>query len=282
MADTDTIAPEIVEEARTMNWVEKDKFRGDPAKWVDADIWVKNARVVLPIVKKENEDLRNRLTGANTEIAKLNTLITSAQESIAAMQELHTEETKRKVEQARKTLLAELKTAKADGDVDAEVRITDQLTEIREAVVAEKKPEPVVTSGPKDYTKEPDFVSWVAENPWFGTDETRTDLAQMAAGRLRRRNPTKFGKDFFDLIPAEMDKIKVELGGGESSRPAGDKVEGASRSSARTGSKSYADLPAEAKAAAAKYESKLVGEGPGKYKTQAEYHKYYAATYFEE
>lgn len=275
-----TIAPEIVEEARSMNWVEKDKFRGDPAKWVDADIWVKNARVVLPIVKKENEDLRGRLTNANTEIAKLNTLITSAQESIAAMQELHTEETKRKVEQARKTLLAELKTAKADGDVDAEVRITDQLTEIRQAVVAEKKPDPVVT-GPKDYTKEPDFVSWVAENPWFGTDEARTDLAQMAAARLRRRGETKVGKAFFDMIPGEMEKLKADLGGGESSRPAGDKVEGAGRSTARNGSKSFSDLPADAKAAAAKFESKLVGEGRA-YKTQAEYHKYYAAKYFEE
>lgn len=276
-----TIAPEIVEEARSMNWVEKDKFRGDPAKWVDADIWVKNARVVLPIVKKENEDLRNRLTGANNEIAKLNGLITNAQESITAMQELHTEETKRKVEQARKDLLVQLKTAKADGDVDAEVRITDQLTEIRQAVAEVKKPEPTVTSGPKDYTKEPDFVSWVAENPWFGTDEARTDLAQMAAARLRRRGETKVGKAFFDMILGEMDKLKADLGGGESSRPTGDKVEGAGRSTVRNGSKSYSDLPADAKAAAAKFESKLVGEGRA-YKTQAEYHKYYAAKYFEE
>lgn len=271
----EAVAPEIVIEAKAMGWTEKENFKGNPERWVDADVFVEKGREVLPIVKKHNTELRGQVTQLNGQVKSLNAAVKAAQESIEAMEELHNEDTKRKVEQARQDLLARLKVAKTDGDVDAEVQITDQLTAISTAKAEVKKTEAKVE--PVDNTKNPEFVAWVAENPWFGIDEDRTDATVLAGQRLRRRGNDSVGKAFFDACVEEGDKFR----GKADARPKGDNVEGNSRSTSRSNGKTWADLPADAKAGAAKLESKLVGEGR-KFKDTAAYRKYYADKYFEE
>lgn len=268
--------PEIQAEAKAMGW--RPDFKGDADKWVDADEYIERGKLVLPIVKKANADLRQQVTGQAGEIDRLGKLVKAAQESLEAMETLHTEDTKRKVEQARQDLLARLKVAKTEGNVDDEVTITDQLTQIKTAQAEEGKPKPNGEDkpAPVDHTKDPAFLEWCSENEWFGKDTRKTRLAVAIGESLRLEGETRTGKVFFDLVSKELEATLPSEGTART-----DKVEGGGRSTARNGSKSWSDLPADAKAAANKFSDKLVGEGR-KFKNTAEYQKYYATKYFEE
>lgn len=271
------VSAEVVTEARRMGWVPAEEFKGDKTKWVDADAYVENGRKILPIVKRENEALRADLTALRTQVERQNQTIAANQDAMAALEEFHSAETKRKVKEVREKLLSDLKAAKDADDTEAEVRITDALTQnaqaLKEAGEPAKKKE---TQPPADHTKEPGFVAWVSENPWFGTDETRTELALFTATRLRQKGVTSVGRPFFDKVSEEMEKLVPGK-----AAPAEDKVNGGGRpSNARGGGKTFSDLPADAKAACDKYETRLVGEGR-KFANQTDYRKYYVAKYFE-
>lgn len=279
MAEAAEISAEVVTEARRMGWVPENEFKGDKTKWVDADAYVENGRKILPIVKRENEALRGDLTTLRTQVANLTQTIAANQDAMAALEEFHSAETKRKVKEVREKLLSDLKAAKDADDTEAEVRITDQLTQNAQALKEAGEPAPKKkeeTAQPRDHTKEPGFVAWVSENPWFGKDETRTELALFAATRLRQKGVTSVGRPFFDQVSEEMEKLAPGK-----AAPVEDKVNGGGRpSNARGGSKTFSDLPADAKAAADKYEARLVGEGR-RFANQADYRKYYVAKYFE-
>ena len=60
-----------------------------------------------------------------------------------------------------------------------------------------------------DYTATPEFQTWQAENPWFGTDRARTEFAVLYAKQLRQERPDLAGRPFLDTVTA---KIRATFG----------------------------------------------------------------------
>ena len=60
-----------------------------------------------------------------------------------------------------------------------------------------------------DYSKTPEaktaeVKSWKSENPWFGTDYARTQLAMRYAKQLQKEQPDLVGRPFLDALSAKV------------------------------------------------------------------------------
>jgi hypothetical protein len=270
---------EVQREAEAMGWIPPTRFRGDPERFVDADVYIKRGNEVLPIVREQNKRLHTELEAVRTQSAQTAQALKAAQAAIEQMEERHTVATQRAVEDARKQVKAQLAAASEAGDHDGVAELTDQLTRMREA---EKAPAPAAkpAAAPEPaFTPPPDLAEWNAENPWFGTNKRKTAMALAIAQELREAGDTAVGRVFFDKVKSELDK---ELGVSE---PRNDKVEGGrgngdSGSSAPRG-KGYASMPSDARAACDADAKRFVGADK-RYKTQAEWRTRYAEIYFGE
>jgi hypothetical protein len=271
----------IEQEARGMGWVPQEEFRGDSARWVDAETFVERGHTVMPILKKNNERLEKSVKDQQAEIARLSELLKNGQESIAELQAVHAEATKAAVEKARRDLTAELKQAKREGDVDREIEIQEGLDELKqqEAKLA-SQPRQVQQSQSTQAGAEavhPEFKGWMADNTWYGTDQRKTMRAMGIAQELRSdpSNDALEGRAFFDKVVEVMEERT-------GARPAGNKVaEPRASGSSSSGGKSFNDLPSDAKAKCDSQGKKLVGPGRA-FKDQAAWRSYYANLYFQE
>lgn len=122
-------------------------------------------------------------------------------------------------------------------------------------------------------------MAWQEENSWFGESPLKTAVAQMVAAQLRRKGDMSVGRTFLDKVTAATEKELGSMG----ARPTGSKVE-ASRGGGTGGkgnSKTYNDMPADAKAACDGFANKVVGDNRA-YKTLDDWRKKYATDYFTE
>ena len=267
--------PEQQEKAGRLGWVPPDKFRGDASKYVDADAFLDRAEHVMPILKQNNDRLQEQIGGLTGEVSKLKELLAASQDSIKALNEFYTEETKRQAASARSKLLAELKAAKTAGDVDSEVEITDELAQLNAAETqaknAPKEAKPAANATPP---QTPEFKAWNAENKWFGADKRRTALAVAIAEELRDKGDTRVNRAFLDEVSAEVERIV-----GVDNRGGSDKVEGGRGNARRvSGGHTFADLPQDAKDACHRDAKRLVGPGRA-FKTMTDWEKRYVEVY---
>jgi hypothetical protein len=266
---------EVQKDAERLGWIPPSRFKGDPARFVDADIYIKRGEEVLPIVKEQNKRLHNELDTLKRESQATAQALKAAQDAIAQMEERHTVATQKAVEDARRQVKAQLAAASEAGDHEGVAELTEQLTKMAVTEPAAAKaqapaPEP-------QFTPPADLVEWNAENPWFGTNKRKTALALAVAQELREQGETSSGRTFYDKVLAEVDK---ELG---VQQPRGDKVEGARGSDGGNASggrgKSYAALPSDARAACDADAKRFVGADK-KYKTINDWRARYAEIYF--
>ena len=274
--------PEVQKEAEAMGWIPAARFRGDPERFVDADEYIKRGETVLPIVKEQNKRLHSEVAELRTKSAAQEAALAAATKAIEEIEERHSVETTKAVAAAKAQVKAQLAAASEAGDHEAVAELTERMVDLNTAAEkpAEKKPAAAVVK-PDVYAPPPELAAWNERNPWFGTNKRKTALALGIAQELREAGETSVGETFFDKVTAEVNK---ELGIAE---PRGDKVEGGRNGSgddARQGAKggkSFASLPADARAACDADAKRFVGEGK-KYKTQNEWRNRYAEIYFQE
>ena len=271
---------DITQKASKMGWVPLEKFKGDPERWTDAETFVRRGEEVLPIVKKNNERLTQRLDVLENENATTKQLLKAATEALSEFQKYHEEDSKRQYDRALEKLKSDKKEALRESDYDAVVEIDEAikvLDEQKSKTVKKVFAEPAPTQN--DPTQDPIFKSWVAENAdWYGKDPQRSAYAESIGAYLQRMEPNLKGKEFLERVADEVaDKF------GLPDKPArADRVEGSRQGSGRqSGAKTYADLPPEAKQSCDKFGAKLIGEGKA-FKSQAEWRKQYVRDYFGE
>jgi hypothetical protein len=271
----------IEERAKEMGWSSQEEFRGDKAKWVDAEEYVRRGEAFLPILQARERKQSQELQTLRSEQAQLKQIILANTETIEALKEFNTEATRKAVREERAATLAAIKQAKKDGDVDAEIELGDKLAEQNEAL---REAEKTKEAAPKqqqqiNYNETPEWKQWAKENPWFGTDQERTDMS-VAVGMRLRRDPQIMNlpqKQFLDKVSEEVDRVM-----GNARREAPSKVgeTNGSRESSGKG-KSFADLPADAKAICERQATRLVGKGRA-FETLADWRKHYMTEYFSE
>lgn len=278
MADENDITVE--QEARSMGWLPQEDFPGDPEKWVDAEEFVERGRHVMPILLANNKRLQRELSTRDNQIGTLKAELKNATTAIEKLEKHYTEANKRAVENAKAQLRAELKQAREDNDVDAELDIQERLREVDKALEDAPKNPPEKKEKPQDSGLSTEFISWQKDNPWFGEDKKKTKLVTRIAEDLREEGSDLEGRAFMDRC---VELYEEQYGNSQSnSRAATSKVEGVSnRGSSRSSGKTFADLPKEAKEACWADIDDLVGEGK-RYKTQKDWENAYAKIYFTE
>lgn len=276
---TQATPPELTpeQEARNMGWKPKEEFSGNPDNWVDAEEFLDRGRHVLPILNENNKRLQKELAARDNQISQLQSAVQESQSSIKALQAHYNESTKRAVELAKKEVIAQLKAAKEGGDVETEVALTEQLQDLRDA---ERAAATAATSDDKPVDQpaqplDPAFIAWQQDNPWFNTDLQKTQAILAIANGLRAAGNKQVGRPFMDACVKILDR------NGEFEEPrAVSKVEGGGVSSSRTpGAKSFASLPAEAKAACRADARHLVGPNKA-FKKMEDWEAEYARTYY--
>ena len=273
---------DIEQTARDMGWRPQEEFRGEASKWVDAQTFVSRGENFLPILRADNKRLKDQVDAQAASLAETNRLLAASQEAIAELKEFHTADTARQVKDAKAGIIAQLKEVRDAGDVESEVRLQDELTDLRaaERAAAEKKPAAAPAAAPAPAAppaEDPVFTAWKAANPWLAEKPRLRALAMGIAEEVRSANPTLFGKPFFDKIDDEM---KQYLDGpAPTSKVTGGRPSGGGGGGGTPRTRAFADLPAEAKEACDRQAKKLVGAGRA-FKTVDEQRAHYVSHYF--
>ena len=269
---------EIETQALSMGWIPPEDWKGSEEKFIDAETFVKRGKEFIPFLQASNRKLTERLNATEAELQTTKQLLTSSAEAIEELKNFRTALAKEKVVEKKEQIKTALKEARKEGDVDAEIELRDQLEETNAALKAVETPPPEKkVEKPPELT--PEGKAWLKENDsWFGKDLVKTGLAQGLSLKWKNEGKVVGTKEYFDYIDTEMGKI-FDPNAGRRERTA--KVEGGSAGDSSResgGSRSFADLPQDAKEACNRMAEKLVGKGKA-YATKAEWQKAYVETY---
>lgn len=302
MADTDDIdtgnGPDeaTIKAAKEMGWTPQDKFKGDPANWVDADEFVRRGEQLLPLLRKTNARLKHELTERDAKIDTLRAELDNVTGTLERLDAHYSAANKRAAENAINGLKEQLKQAREDGDIDKETELLDQIglaqTEKRrldeeegkrqkEKEDKKNKPDPDKGKGGPEGV-DPDLQAWQRENPWYGTDAKRTKQFTRIAEDLRDElneageNDKYSPTEFLEECKRQWDE---QFGDGGEKPGKTDTNGRTSRVSNSGGPKGFNNLPKEAKQACLDDADALVGEGK-RYKTLDDWKADYARIYF--
>lgn len=275
--ETSDVDEAVETEARSLGWVPKDKFRGNPEHWNDAKSYVENGQRLMPLLKKQNERLNSTVKNLQGEMAQIRAELNGSREDFETLQEQSNEELKRRAEDTRRQILGDLKKAKDAGDTDAEVELTEQLGDVRGVIkdLSEVKPKErtVIVSPAYDESKDADYQAWLGDNPWF-SDTAKRRQAMAVALVLRDEEKNLTGRAFYDKLDERLEEAGVNTK--ETKRTKVGSGQGGGSGTSTSSGHSYSDLTSEAKKACDGYAEKFVKEN-GRFKTVADYRKHYVA-----
>ena len=251
------VAPEVLREAESQGWVPKERFRGNESDWVDADTFVKRGREILPILRKNNENLIKDLNQTKEQLKEF-------REAAEEFKKFQKEAYERKAADYEKRI-QEIKESRAqaisDGDGqkvnaldDALDQAKDDLKEAKQAAKeAEKAPTtPTASEAP---TIDPNLQNWLDRNDWFGKDRRMTSIVNGIGESLRIDFPDLKGQHFLDKLDEVLAEEFPDKFGNKKKAAASSRVESGSNRQSRGNSnaQSYDNLPADAKAACDKF-----------------------------
>jgi len=71
---------------------------------------------------------------------------------------------------------------------------------------ADQAARPVVTDAKSAAAKSAEIKSWRADNPWYGSDYTRTQFAVRYVKQLQQEHPDLAGRELLDALSAKVDQ----------------------------------------------------------------------------
>jgi len=244
--------PAIVKEAEGQGWVPKEKYRGDEKDWVDAEQFVKRGREILPILRKNNENLIKELNHTKEQLKEF-------KQTADEFKVFQKENYERKIKDYQNQVIS-LKESRAqaitDGDGQKVNALDDAIDEAKAGIQDAKDAvkDPVRTDIGVAPDIDPTLQKWLDRNEWFGKDKRITQMTNAIGEVLRTENPNLFGEEFLDRLD-EVLKEEFPDRFGAKKRPAANQVESGAGKSGRgsVSTHSYDNLPADAKSACDRY-----------------------------
>jgi hypothetical protein len=250
-------AAAVEAEAAKMGWTPKDQFKGDPAKWRPADEFVERGKNMLPIVQAT-------VKRQEREIAELRQTTKEFADHLSKTEQ-------RAYDRALLDLKQQRKEALAAGDGDTFEKVDEAIVDLRKEAEAK-----AAKAAPAKADDDPVYAEWEGRNTWL-KDPKMSAFGTAAANYLRSTGETAQGAEFLELVTKEV-KAKFPDKFTNPRREAAPAVEGAAPA-ARKGGKSYADMPADARAACDRMAKNGFG---GDEKGVAKFKADYVKQYFEE
>ena len=177
--------------ATKAGWVPKDRYKGDPSKWVDAETFVQRGENFLVNIKEELKETRKKLAdfeGTKAAFVKFH-------EEVLAKREAEYKE-------AITALRVQRSQAQAEGDHEVAIALEDRIDEMKVAQKALRSDPPAKAppaTGPD--MANPVLQEWVKDSaPWFETDSKLRDYAVAVGERMIAEGETARGRPFLDKI----------------------------------------------------------------------------------
>jgi hypothetical protein len=245
------VSPEVQHEAESQGWVPKERFRGNESDWVDADTFVKRGREILPILRKNNENLIKDLQATKDQLKEF-------REAAEEFKKFQRESYERKA-QEYESRIQEIKESRAqaisDGDGQKVNALDDALDQAKEDFKEAKQAVKDVVSAkelePTPEAIDPGLQAWLDRNSWFGQDKRLTGMVNGIGESLRLEFPLLKGQAFLDKLDEVLAEEFPSKFGGKKQSPSS-RVESGSGRAGRSGgsnAQSYDNLPPEAKSA---------------------------------
>jgi len=248
--ESGSIAPEILHEAESQGWVPKERFRGNESDWIDADTFVKRGREILPILRKNNENLIKDLNQTKEQLKEFR----QAAEEFKKFQQEAYERKASDYEQRIRDIRENRAQAISDGDGQKVNALDEALDvardELKEAKQAAKDVVAVPTAPAAQEPIDPSLQVWLDKNTWFGQDRRLTSIVNGLGENIRLEFPNLKGQPFLDKLDEVLAEEFPDKFGKKKATP-GSRVESGSGRQSRSGgsAQSYDNLPADAKAA---------------------------------
>lgn len=217
-------------EARHHGWTPKEDFRGDPARWVDAETFIKRADEVMPFLKKQNAALKREIDDMKREFKRASKHFSETEER--AYQRALTELERRHDE------------AVEAGDVAESKRIRKEMAELKPQTNDEQSDQP----DPAQLRKE--LNEWIAENEWYVLDDDKRKYADLQAQLMGPAGEWEGGNKAY---LAELGR-RVEKKFSTTEKKPSPTNGGGNRESKGKSGRTLNDLPAIARAQAVKWD----------------------------
>lgn len=249
-SNNDDAGSEVQHEAESQGWVPKERYRGNESDWVDAETFVKRGREILPILRKNNENLVKDLNQTKEELKQFREAAEEFKKFQRESYERKTADYERRIQEIKESRAQAI----SDGDGQKVNALDDALDEAKEDLKEAKQAVKDVVSVPEAPTPtsiDPNLQTWLDKNTWFGEDRRMTSIANGIGESLRLEFPGLKGQAFLE----KLDEVLTD----EFPNRFGNKTKGSTSSRVESGSgrqgrgnrnaQSYDNLPADAKSA---------------------------------
>lgn len=246
--------------ARAQGWVPQDQYRGDAAKWVDAETFLEKGYGNNDILRERIDRLADKLSERDGQIGELNTRVAESGQVLRSLNDRFINADRNAYARARADLQREMRDATAEADVEKYDKAKADLDALDRAPPVEK---PATTQPIRTAPAAPQLdavtTSWRDENMSWWQDDELSSVAIAAHKRLVASNPyynTDAGQRAgYDAAKAEVMRRYPERfenarrsapGAGGARQPSGDRHNGNGRSRA---GRTFNDLPPKAQEA---------------------------------
>lgn len=183
--DEPPINEEVERVARANGWKPREEYKGDPAKWTSADVFVARGLESPAVLAERNKvlaDRLGRLERVHTDtVGKLEKQLQETSGTVLTMTEMMRKSEERAYVRARRELQDEMKKAVETGDTIAFDRLEKQREDLEKAKPIEPPPRtetrtappPPVSTGGAPGMDDPDVQRFYAENDWYRPGPTR-------------------------------------------------------------------------------------------------------------
>lgn len=194
---------EVETRASRMGWTPKDKFRGDPEKWVDAETFIHRGETMVPIMRERTRAMEDRLqrqeqafTKQSADLDEFKQRLTEVTTAFSEYRTFAQKSEERSYRRAKAELEAKMAQAVSTGDTvnyHAAKAELDTLDRDRPPPAAEPAPREPAREPPKTPVAppapDPEILAWVADNPWFEREPTMKAYAMALNAKLIQEKP---------------------------------------------------------------------------------------------
>ena len=249
-SNNDDAGSEVQHEAESQGWVPKERYRGNESDWVDAETFVKRGREILPILRKNNENLVKDLNQTKEELKQFREAAEEFKKFQRESYERKTADYERRIQEIKESRAQAI----SDGDGQKVNALDDALDEAKEDLKEAKQAVKDVVSVPEAPTPtsiDPNLQSWLDKNTWFGEDRRMTSIANGIGESLRLEFPGLKGQAFLEKLDEVLTDEFPNRFGNKTKGSTSSRVESGSGRQGRGNSnaQSYDNLPADAKSA---------------------------------
>lgn len=183
--DLDSVSTEEEKQRAFANgWSDKDKWRGDPDKWIDAKTFLENGEKIRKIQSERNDRLVNEVS----ELRKL----------IVEQRDMGKKARIAGYEQALKDIEAKQLKAFEEFDSDGFKTAKEEEKEILKQIEQEKKDE---NEKPNSPPEDLEFKEWLTENKWFDEDKNPAMVGAARAISVKYQNQYGIGgRSLYDKV----------------------------------------------------------------------------------